>query len=266
MTEAHITAVILTYNEAAHIVACIESVRFAQRVLVFDSLSTDDTQALAREAGAFVEEHPFENYSRQRNAALEAAARYGTDWVLFVDADERVSPELAAEVCAAANDPGTNAGYRVPRHNYIFGKLTLGAGWYPDYQLRLLRVGAAHYDPNRAVHEVAVLDGDTGTLAQPLIHDNYRDVAHFGETQRRYSRFDAQTLYEHGERLKPWTLITMPLRHFVWRYITLGGYHDGWHGLFLSLMMARYEFRKYRLLGVLVRNGGVFEGESGRGG
>ncbi len=259
MTEVHITAVILTYNETAHIVACIESVRFAERTLVFDSLSTDGTQTLAREAGAVVKEHPFENYSRQRNAALETAEQLGTDWVLFVDADERVTPELAAEVRACANDAGNHAGYRVPRHNYIFGKLTLGAGWFPDYQLRLLKVGAARYDPARAVHEYAILDGDTGTLEQPLVHDNYRDVKHFGEVQRRYSRFDAQTLYENGERLKPWTLITMPIRHFIWRYVTLNGYRDGWHGFFLSLVMARYEFRKYRLLGVLVRNGGTFE-------
>jgi (heptosyl)LPS beta-1,4-glucosyltransferase len=261
MTQPHITAVILTYNEAAHIVPCIESVRFAERVLVFDSLSTDNTQALAREAGAIVEEHPFENYSRQRNAALEAAARYGTDWVLFVDADERITPELAAEVRATVNDPGNHAGYRVPRHNYIFGKLTLGAGWFPDYQLRLLKVGASRYDPARAVHEYAILDGDTGTLQQPLIHDNYQDVAHFHDVQRRYSRFDAQTLYENGERLKPWTLVTMPIRHFIWRYITLKGYRDGWHGFTLSLMMARYEFRKYRLLGVLRQHEGRFVGE-----
>lgn len=263
MTFPHLTAVILTYNEAAHIVACIDSLRFAERVLVFDSLSTDGTQQLARDVGAVVHEHPFENYSRQRNAALEAAAQLGTVWVLFVDADERVTPELEAELRSVTASSGEHTGYRVPRHNYIFGKLTLGAGWFPDYQLRLLKVGAARYDPNRAVHEVAILDGVTGTLAQPLIHDNYRDVNHFGEVQRRYSRFDAQTLYEQGERLKPWTLITMPIRQFVWRYLTLRGYRDGWHGFFLSLMMARYEFRKYRLLGVLIRNGGDLMGRSG---
>ena len=258
MTDIHITAVILTYNESEHIVDCIESVRFAERILVFDSLSTDGTQSLAGDAGAIVQEHPFENYSRQRNAALETAEALGTDWVLFVDADERVTSELAAEVRAVANNPGNHAGYRVPRHNYIFGKLTLGAGWFPDYQLRLLKVGSARYDPTRAVHEFAILDGDTGTLAQPIIHYNYRDVAQFHETQRRYSRFDAQTLYENGERLKPWTLITMPLRHFIWRYITLHGYRVGLHGFFLCILMARYEFRKYRLLGELVQHNGEF--------
>ena len=242
-----LTAVILTYNEAAHIVACIESVQFADDVLVFDSGSTDSTRSLAVNAGAQVLVHPFENYAAQRNAALKAV---GDGWVLFVDADERVPIALAQEVQQAIRATDA-AGYRIPRHNYIFGKLTMGAGWFPDYQTRLLKVRAAYYDPARRVHEVVILDGPEGTLSNPLIHYNYRDLAHFAQKQRRYSRTDADSLYQQGERTKPWTLATMPLRHFWWRFVTLAGYRDGWHGLSLSLLMARYEFRKYRLLGQL---------------
>ena len=94
------------------------------------------------------------------------------------------------------------AGWRIPRHNYIFGILTKGAGWYPDYQTRLLRVGRAYYDTRRKVHEVVKLYGEEGTLRQPLIHYNYRDLAQFKAKQERYARFDAQSLYSKGIRPK----------------------------------------------------------------
>jgi glycosyltransferase involved in cell wall biosynthesis len=126
--------------------------------------STDDTVERARAPGVRVVQHPFVNYSQQRDAALDAAT---ADWVLFVDADERVRPELAAEVRAVTADPArAEAGWWIPRDNLIFGRLTRGAGWSPDYQLRLLRRGRAHYDPARAVHEVAELDGPDGRLTQ----------------------------------------------------------------------------------------------------
>jgi glycosyltransferase involved in cell wall biosynthesis len=241
-----LTAIILTYNEADHITACIESVRFADHVLIFDSISSDDTVKLAEEAGAEIIQHPFEDYASQRNAALETV-RDSADWVLFVDADERVTPELAMEVRAQVMLPGY-AGFRIPRHNYIFGKLTLGAGWYPDYQTRLLKVGAARYDPTRKVHEVVLLDEEEGTLDHPLIHYNYRNVQQFKEKQRRYTAYDAGILYEQGIRPKPQNYILQPFRQFWWRFVTLKGIQDGFHGLRLSLLMGWYELRKYLLL------------------
>ncbi len=241
-----LTAIILTLNEAAHIDSCIESVRFADSVLVFDSFSTDDTVDKARAAGADVLQRTFDDYAGQRNAVLEAVAGKA-DWVLFVDADERVTPELAGEIRNAMQADGY-AGWRIPRHNYIFGKLTLGAGWYPDYQTRLLRVGAARYDPERKVHEVVELNGEMGTLEHPLIHHNYRDVAQFHAKQRKYTAYDAEILYRQGIRPKPQNYILQPLRQFWWRLVTLKGYRDGWHGLRLSLLMGWYEFQKYRIL------------------
>jgi (heptosyl)LPS beta-1,4-glucosyltransferase len=200
----------------------------------------------ARQAGAEVIQHAFENYASQRNAALEAV-QTRADWVFFVDADERVTPELAEEIRAVIQQPGC-AGWRVPRHNYIFGKLTRGAGWYPDYQTRLLRVGAAHYDPTRQVHELVLLDGPEGTLQHPLVHYNYRDVAQFHRKQRAYSAYDARILFEQGVRPRPHNYILQPWRQFWWRWAELRGYQDGWHGLRLSLLMAWYELRKYWLL------------------
>ncbi|NWG17875.1 MAG: glycosyltransferase family 2 protein [Chloroflexi bacterium] len=241
--------IILTRNEAAHITACIESARFADHVIVFDSYSDDDTPRLAEAVGAELIQRRFDNYAGQRNAALDAVSGRA-DWVLFVDADERVTPELAAEVREVVLKPGY-AGWRVPRYNYIFGRLTLGAGWYPDYQTRLLRVGAARYDPARQVHELVLLDEAEGTLRNHLLHYNYRDVAQFVEKQRRYSAYDARILYEQGLRPKPHNYILQPWRQFWWRFVTLKGYREGLHGLRLSLLMAWNEWRKYRLLGGL---------------
>ena len=237
-----LTAIILTLNEEKHIEACVRSLAWADDVLVFDSYSSDGTVALAEAAGASVLQSPFENYAQQRNAALDAVE---TDWVFFVDADERCTPELAVEIRHVIRDKQENAWF-VPRHNMIFGTLTLGAGWYPDYQLRLLRHGFTSYE--RPVHEIAVVQGDSGYLENPLIHYNYEDKAHFQKTQRAYTTYDAGILFQDGMRVKPHHYLSQPLRQFWWRYVTLKGYRNGLHGLRLSAFMAYYEWVKYRKL------------------
>src|SRR5258708_4994685 len=161
-----LSAVILTYNESDTIQACIDSVRWTDKVVVFDSFSTDDTVKIAAKAGAQIIQHRFENYTRQRNAALDSVH---DDWILFVDADERSSPEQAQEIRALIADSRCD-GYWIPRHNYIFGKLTRHTGWYPDYQLRLLRRAKALYDQSREVHQLVVLEGHAASLKPPLIH------------------------------------------------------------------------------------------------
>jgi glycosyltransferase involved in cell wall biosynthesis len=245
-----LTAVILTLNEEKHIEACIQSLSWADEVLVFDSYSDDSTVALAEAAGAVALQSPFENYAQQRNDALAAVE---ADWVFFVDADERATPELAIEIRHVIRDKQENAWY-VPRHNMIFGKLTHGAGWYPDYQLRLLRHGYASYE--RPVHEIAVVQGRKGYLENPLIHYNYEDKVHFQKTQGKYTSYDASILFQEGIKVKPHHYLSQPLRKFWWRYVSLKGYRDGRHGLRLSVYMAYYEWVKYRMLARLWKDGG----------
>jgi len=247
-----LTAIVLTHNESEHISDCLDALNFVDERIVFDSYSTDNTVDLARNAGARVIQHQFENFAAQRNAALAAVAGQ-TDWVLFVDADERVTPELAEEVRLTITRRGY-VGWRIPRYNYIFGKLTKGAGWYPDYQTRLLKVGRAHYDPERKVHEVVVLDGQEGTLNQHFVHYNYQDRQQFIAKQQQYVQLDAQIMYEQGIRPKPQNYILQPIRQFRWRFFELKGYKDGLHGFVLSWLMAWYEFRKYHILGRLWAN------------
>ena len=137
------------------------------------------------------------------------------------------------------------AGWWVPRRNYIWGRWIRHTGWYPDYQLRLLRRGFAHYDPAREVHEIVILDGPEAYLQNPLIHYNYRTVRQFLRKQNYYADYEAAILVEQGIRPRPHSFVLQPLREFHRRYVTLDGYKDGAHGLLLSLLMAYYTFVAY---------------------
>ncbi len=238
-----LTAIVLTLNEEKHLPDCLASLVWAPQVIVYDSFSTDRTLDIARAAGARVMQRTWDNYAGQRNAALTAA---DTEWVLFVDADERVTPALAQEVQTVLAQP--QAGWWIPRHNYLFGRLTRHAGWYPDYQLRLLRRARARYDPARPVHELVLLEGEAGQLRQPFIHLNYDTVDEFVAKQKQFAVYDAQRLQAEGRRARPHNFILQPLRQFYWRYITLAGWRDGLHGLRLSLLMGLFELETYRCL------------------
>jgi hypothetical protein len=245
-----LTAVILTKNEERNIVACIKSLLWCDDVIVFDSFSEDRTVALARQAGADVLQHPFSNFAAQRNAALDAIE---ADWVFFVDADERGTPELGAEIGQVVHRQDVN-GWWVPRHNYVFGRLTRGAGYYPDYQMRLLRAGTGRYE--RPASEIVVLEGADGHLSHALIHYNYENVAHFRRIQSAREVFEATNLHRQGIRPRPRTLLLQPVRHFWWRYITLKGYQDGLHGLRLCTLLAYYfGWRYYYRLWHMERSG-----------
>ena len=237
-----ITVVILTLNEAHHIRECIRAARqVTDTILVFDSYSSDETVALAEAEGARILQRAFDNYPNQRNAALDAVT---TRWVFFVDADERVTSELAAEVRKAIRQE-MHVGWWVPRRNIIVGKWIRGGGWYPDYQLRVLRRDRARYDPAREVHEVVLLDGEAGHLRHPLVHYNYVSWAQFRAKQRRYAAYEARVLLQQGIRPRPYTYITMPLREFWRRFVTLRGYRDGLHGVRLATYMAWFTFLAY---------------------
>jgi glycosyltransferase involved in cell wall biosynthesis len=249
--EPKLIAIILTKNEEGNIADCIASLRWTDEVVVFDSLSQDATVAIAQQSGATVLQHPFQNFAQQRNAALGAV---DCDWVFFVDADERATPALASEVRRVIQD-ASRSGWWVPRHNHIFGRVIRHAGWYPDYQLRLLRHGHARYDPQREVHELVILDGEEGYLENPLTHYNYANLTQFIQRQNGYTDYEAKILFDQGVRPKPHNYLLQPLREFRRRYLSLEGYKDGFHGLILSLLMAYYNLVMYLRLRQLWRQG-----------
>jgi glycosyltransferase involved in cell wall biosynthesis len=264
-----LSVAIIARDEERHIGAAIESVaNLADEVIVLlDQRTSDHTAAIGREHGARVLVEVWRGFSAQRNRALELCAG---DWVLFLDADERVTAELCAEIqqLIARSDtrpetrdprpenerlspvscllsPVFHAGYWIPRHNQFFGKTLRGGGWYPDHQLRLLRRGRARYDEARLVHEFAQLDGQAGYLTQHLLHLNIERMDELWRKQTSYAIQEAQTLYQAGLRARWRNFAGAPLREFWRRYLTLGGYRDGAIGLLLCATLAYFEWVKF---------------------
>lgn len=240
-------AAVLTKNEGRHINDCLQTLQWADEVILEDSFSDDGTVDTAKAWGATVFQSEFVNFAVARNSALNNAGALGGEWIFFVDADERVTPELAEEVRRVI-DQDHPVGWWVPRYNVMWGHIMRGGGWYPDYQLRLMRINAARYDPERQVHEIVILEGEAGYLKEHLIHYNYDSLAHFKVKQNRYIDFEAKILKEKGVRAKPWTYLTMPLREFRRRYISLKGYQDGWVGLQVCSLMSWYTWISYMRL------------------
>jgi glycosyltransferase involved in cell wall biosynthesis len=239
-----VIAAILTKNEARHIGDCIKSVQWADAVILEDSFSDDGTVEIAKGLGVQVFQNEFINFAIARDTALKNARSLRGDWILFVDADERVTPELAEEIRRVIRNCQA-AGWWVPRYNIMWGHTMRGGGWYPDYQLRLMRIDAARNDPERQVHETVLLDGQADYLKEHLIHYNYDSLAQFKFKQDRYIDFEVRILKEKGIRAKPWTYLTMPVREFRRRYVSLGGYKDGWVGLQVCSLMSWYMFITY---------------------
>ena len=232
-----LTAVILTRNEAKHISDCIATLLpWCDAVVVWDSGSTDATCDLAQLAGGVVVQRPFDDYARQRQAALNAIA---SEWILFIDADERATPALADEVLRVIQRSDTG-GYWIPRRNFIVGHETRGGGFSPDYQLRLLRREQARYDLAREVHEIVQLDGAEDYLTEPLIHLNYDNWVQFHRKQVFYARYEARILAQRGIRPRFHNFVLQPLREFRRRFVTLAGWRDGIHGLWLAVLLAWY--------------------------
>jgi (heptosyl)LPS beta-1,4-glucosyltransferase len=237
-TRPRLTAAVIARDEESTIGDCLRSIAFAdERLVMVDAATRDRTRELAGDLNARVEERPFVNFADQRDAALALARG---EWVLFVDADERVPAPLRTEVLAALADPGGCRGFWVPRHNYLMGRLIRHAGWFPDYQLRLLERTAARFDPRRVVHELALVDGPLGHLTEPLVHYNYRSLAEFRAKQERYCLLEAERWLASYGRPRLRALLGQSVREFWRRYVILRGFREGWLGLVLCALLAYY--------------------------
>jgi glycosyltransferase involved in cell wall biosynthesis len=233
-----LTAAVIARDEERVLGGCLESIAFANEVLVLvDAATVDRTREIARQNGARVEERVFDNFAAQRDAALGLSTG---DWVLFVDADERVPPALRQEVERTVAQPAGRRGFWIPRHNYLMGRVVRHAGWFPDYQLRLLERRVARFDPRRPVHELALVDGPVGYLRAPLVHFNYASLGDFIARQERYSALEADRWLATYGRPRARALLGQPAREFGRRYVRLQGYREGLLGLVLSTILAYY--------------------------
>jgi len=242
-----VSAIIITLNEAAHIEACLASVAWADERLVVDSGSTDDTVAIATRCGARVVTHEWLGYSAQKNYAASLAAH---DWIVSVDADERVTPALAAEMQATVRSPGDHAGFRVPRLTFHLGQWIRCTDWYPDFQLRLYDRRRARWN-GRKVHESVTAEGPVGHLAHDLQHYAYRDIAHHLDTINRYTTLAAAVMHEQGRRTGLAELLLHPPAAFVRNYLLRRGVIAGVPGLIISTMNSYYVFLKFAKLAAI---------------
>jgi glycosyltransferase involved in cell wall biosynthesis len=232
-----LTAAVIARDEERMLAGCLASVAFAdERLVLVDARTVDRTREIARQGGARVHERAFDTFAAQRDAALALARG---DWVLFVDADERVTPTLRDEVERTLAAPGAD-GYWIPRHNYLMGRVVTHAGWFPDYQMRLLKRASTRFDPRRPVHEVPLVDGTVGYLSAPFVHFNYATLGEFVRKQERYCGLEAERWLVSYGRPRLRAVLGQPLREFWSRYVTLDGYREGGLGLVLSAILAYY--------------------------
>lgn len=247
-----ISAVIIARDEAHNLPDCLAGLGWCDEIVVLDGGSRDDTVALARAAGAHVQvAADWPGFGAQKNRAL-ALAR--SDWVLSIDADERVSPELAAEIRAAIASPGDRAGFAMPRLSSFCGQFMRHGGWYPDRVLRVFRRGAGRFSDD-VVHETVLCDGPTGLLRHDLLHISYRDLDDVLDKMRRYSRAGADKAAARGRStglLGAWAHSRWA---FVRAYVLRRGFLDGRLGFVLACAIADETWYRYARLWQLTRAG-----------
>ena len=244
-----LTVTVITRNEAPHIAAALESVSWADEIIVVDSHSTDDTVAIARRLATRVEARAWPGYSAQKNFAADLASN---DWILSLDADERVTPALAAEIRTLLATPPPLNGYRIPRVAWYLGRWIRSTDWYPDYQLRLYNRRAGRWNARR-VHESVALEGPLGQLRHELEHYPYRSISHHIQTIDRYTTLAAEDWLAAGRRPSAWQTFFHPRFAFLRNYLLKGGLRDGTAGLIVSIMNSYYVFLKFAKLWELSR-------------
>ena len=235
-----LAVVIVARNEAARIGACIASAAFADEVLVLDSGSTDGTDALAEAAGARVVVTDWPGYGPQVARGFSLAT---SDWVLSLDADERIPPPLQAEILTAIAS-GAKDGYRIPRWSEFCGKVLHHGGWRPDRTLRLARRAKAGFTSD-FLHAHMTVDGAVGDLGHSLIHLSYPDVHDVLDKLDRYSSGSARDMHARGKEASLSKAIAHGLFAFVRTYLLKLGFLDGRHGLMLAIYNAEYAYYKY---------------------
>jgi len=236
-----LTVTVITRNERANIAEALASVSWADERIVVDAESTDDTVAVARQAGARVEVRPWPGYGAQKNYAASIACN---DWILSIDADERVTPELAASIRATLTTEPEAAGYRVARIAHYLGRWIRSTDFYPDYQLRLYDRRRAAWN-ERLVHERLESRGRVGLLRGHLQHYPYRDISHHLATIDKYTTLAAQQLHADGRRTYYADLLLHPPAAFLRNYLLRLGIRDGFAGLVISGLNSYYVFLKF---------------------
>jgi glycosyltransferase involved in cell wall biosynthesis len=236
-----LSVAIITFNEEANLPECLASVEgIADEILVLDSFSADRTEAIAR-AHPKVRflQHAFDGHVAQKN---RAAALCRNAWVLSLDADERLSPELRDEI--AALEPGARAGFRMPRVTFVLGRPILHCGWYPQRRYRLFLRERGRWGGENP-HDVLSVDGEGGDLRGRIVHHSFRDLADVSRTANAFSSIQAFNLHHRGQRFPRLLAVAKPLVKFLHTYVVKRGFLDGFPGLVVAVHEAYNTFLRY---------------------
>lgn len=243
-----LSVVISAFNEEKKISDCLASVAWADEIILIDGQSTDKTAEIAKKFGAKV-------YTRENNLMLNVNKNFGftkaeNEWILSIDADERVTPELREEIEKITKSSlppllkgdGGFSGFWIPRKNIIFGKWIQHTGWYPDQQLRLFKKDHGRFE-EKHVHEMIKLQGEVGHLKNPMLHYNYETISQFlYKTTAIYAPNEAEQKLKNGYVFNYVDCVRFPVNEFLKRFFADEGFKDGFHGLMLSMLMAFYHF------------------------
>lgn len=238
-----ISVIIPTYNEEENITALLDNIAWVDEVIVVDSFSTDATAQLAGAGGAKVLRRIYQGPADQKNWAIPQATH---EWVLVLDADERLSPSLAKEIkeiLAAADIPYD--GFWIPRQNYFMGRQVRYSGWQGDAVIRLIRRDVCRYDHKQVHEEIATTGLRIGRLRHPLIHYTFRNLSHYLDKINRYAPWSAQDHLERTPRVTAYHLFIKPLFRFFKHYFWKKGILDGQVGFIISVILAWSVFLRY---------------------
>ena len=247
-----ISVIIITKNEAHNIKDCLTSVSWAEEIIVVDSGSTDGTPDICRQfSNCRVIDTDWPGFGPQKNRALSYATQ---DWVLSLDADERVTNELKADLLATMTQP-EHDGYEIPRRSQYCGRFIDHAGWYPDHVLRLFKRNTAQFS-NDQVHEKVILNGSVAKLNQPLLHYSFENLEQVLHKVDHYSSLGAKQLYQKGKRASIGKAVYKGIWSFIRTYFLRLGILDGQEGLMLSISNAEGTYYKYAKLALLCKKRG----------
>ena len=225
-----ISVTVITKDEEKNISDCLKSVEWADEIIVVDSESGDRTLELAKQFTDKVFIRKWEGYVPQKRYALSLATK---EWVLSLDADERITPELKDEILNLS--PGEYSGFRIRRKNFLMNKEITSCGWEKDYQLRLFKRNKADLN-DRLVHEKFVADGNVGTLKNPMLHYTFSSFEEYLVKINSYTSLKAQELFTKKKRIGGWTIFSHTLSAFFAFFIIRRGFKDGVYGLIISLL------------------------------
>ncbi|MEO8348019.1 MAG: glycosyltransferase family 2 protein [Acidobacteriota bacterium] len=245
MTREKLSAIVTSFNEEINIKECLESVSFADEVLLVDSFSTDATLDIARRIPAVrILQREYFGSAAQKNWAMDQTIH---PWILIVDADERVTPGLSREITELLEKGPTATAYSIRRRNLFLDRLIRHSGWSTDKVVRLVRRGAARY-PKRRVHADIQPEGHAPTLQNPLLHYTFRSLGQYLEKLHRYAEWGAADAYRKQKNVGAVELFFRPMWRFVRMYVFQAGFLDGRHGLVLCMLQAYGVFLKWAKL------------------